>query len=402
MSIFVRDRPQQRDFLFPPEPLPSRTLGNRGGIQDVTSSTAKKHSGVWACLRLRSDLVSTMPLYNTRKITDGGVSWYTQIPSPMILTMPGGENCDIIEWLAASQWDLDEVGNAFGIITARSGYGLPTRIELQDTSTVTVRMRDGRLYDYRIGRKRYEPDEVWHEKQFPQSGHPVGMSPLAHAAMSISEYLSAQQFTLQWFSDGGIPAAVLKNTAREIPPEFAAETKRSFKQAVANRDLFVTGADWDYSMIQADLSNVQFLESRRVSILDSCRYFGVPGDLIDAENMNKGAIKYQNITQKNLELLLLNLQPALVRREAALGRALPSAQFPRFDTDALLRMDPAVLAGVLQARINSHTIAPSEARAMYYNLPPLTASQQDEFAALTPLPPVAGPGVELASVEPPA
>jgi len=399
VSLFVRER---RDFLFPPEPLPSRVSGNRGGVVPVTSDTAKQHSGVWACLRLRSDLVSTMPLYNTRQVAMDSGSIRVTIPSPPILTMPGGENCDITEWLAATQWDLDEVGNTFGIITQVNGYGLPQRIELQDRNSVRVVVKGGHLAGYRINGKWYDPAQVWHEKQFPQSGHPVGLSPLAHSAMAISEYLSAQQFTLQWFTDGGIPAAMLKNTAKTLKPEEAGQVKRTFKQSVANRDIFVTGADWEYSMIQADLSNVQFLESRRVSILDSARYFGVPADLIDAESTNKGAIKYQNITQKNLELLLINLQPALVRRERALGRALPSAQTPYFDADALLRMDPAVLAGVLQARINSHTLAPSEARATYYNLPPLTASQEDEFASLSPLPPVAGPGVELASVEPPA
>lgn len=394
MSLVKR---QSRDFLFPPQPLPSRVSGNRGGIVQVTSETAKRHSAVWACLNLRAGLLSTLPLINTRTIDGLAVT----IPSPRILTLPGGERCDIHEWLYSSDWDLNEIGNTFGIIREVSGYGLPTYIELVDPNSVTVRVRDGKLQKYRIGQKYYDPELVWHEKKYTQSGMHVGLSPIAYAAMSISEYLSAQQFALDWYSDGGIPAARLKNVQRTIEAEEAATVKRQFKQSVANRDIFVHGADWDYEMLNTTTSNLQYLDDKRVSVLEVCRYLGVPSDMIDGESLTKGAIKYTNITQRNLDFLVIHFQPDLVRREAALGRALPNAQAPKFDSDALLRLDPAVLAAMLQARINARMLTVDEARTKYYNLPPLTSDQVDQFATLFPGG-IASEPSELTSTQPPA
>ena len=43
----------------------------------------------------------------------------------------------------------------------------------------------------------YTADKVWHERQFPVPGLPVGLSPLIYAAWSIGEYLSEQQFHQQ-------------------------------------------------------------------------------------------------------------------------------------------------------------------------------------------------------------
>lgn len=370
--------PLDQRTSWPPEQLvPARGGGNRGGIVPVTTDAAKRHSAVWACLRLRADLVSTMPIRVLRDVD--GYQVKTKIPP--VLSMPGGERCNILEWMFSSQWDLDSVGNCFGIITKRDGFGLPARIELQDRSTVTVVVRKGALTGYRIAGKMYDPAEIWHEKQYTQSGMHVGLSPIAYAAMSISEYLSAQQFALAWFTDGGIPAARLKNTAKTINEDEALVVKSIFKNAVANRDLFVHGADWDYQMIQGDNSTAQFLDTKKFGVADVGRFFSVPGDLLDAEATKASKITYANITQRHLAFLIMHLQPPMVRREAALTTLTPAGRYVNIDADALLRMDPLTLAALMQTKINSRVLAPSEARVTD-NRPPFTEAQIEEFAIL--------------------
>lgn len=142
--------------------------------------------------------------------------------------------------------------NAFGLITACDGLGFPARIDLVPLSEVTVKGTGGQITKYRICGTDYEPYEVWHERQYTVSGMALGLSPVAYAAWSIGEYLSIQQFALDWFSNGAMPSAHLKNTAKVINPQQATEVKDRFKAATANRDLFVTGMDWQYDMIQAE------------------------------------------------------------------------------------------------------------------------------------------------------
>lgn len=375
MSLF-RGLFSRRDFagasadqLIPPRPEGS------GSAAVVTKDTALRHSAVWACLRLRSNLISTMPVDLYRMVN--GIQ--VEVPKPAVLVTPGGDEVEMPEWLYSSQFELDRSGNSIGLITARDGLNLPARIELVPSSDVQVRMRKGKK-TYRIGGEIFQPNDVWHEKQYTVPGLPVGLSPVAYAAWSISEFLSIQQFALDWFSNGAVPSAHLKNTQKTIDPKTADETKRRFKAAVQGRDLFVTGADWDYDMIQAEQAGADWIAAKSFGIGDIARFFDCPADLIDA-SVSGSSVTYANMTQRNLQFLVMSLGPAVTRRENALSRLSSRPRFVKLNSNALLRMDPQTQASVLKTQIDSRTLAPSEARA-FYDRPPLTEEQMAEFDRL--------------------
>ncbi|NUS74863.1 MAG: phage portal protein [Streptomyces sp.] len=369
--------------MIPPRP------GTSGGAAAVTNETALRHSAVWACLRLRANLISTMPVDLYRKVD--GIQ--VEVPKPPVLVTPGGDEVEMPEWMYSSQFDLDRAGNTVGLITAKDGLGFPARIELAPIGDCTVRMRKGQK-TYKIGGTVYQPNEVWHEKQYTVAGLPVGLSPVAYAAWSISEYLSIQQFALDWFSGGAIPNAHLKNTAKQLTPEQADGAKQRFKAAVMNRDLFVTGNDWDYEMIQAEHAGADWIAAKQASIGDIARYFDCPSDLIDAA-VSGSSVTYANMTQRNLQFLVMSLGPAVKRREDALSRLTSRPRFVKLNTNALLRMDPQTQAAVLKTQIDGRMIAPSEARALYDRMP-FTEEQLAEFDRLfgkgtTPAPTTATP-----------
>lgn len=368
------------------------------GLVNVTADSAMRVSAVWACLRLRADLISTMPLNVYRQVGDIAV----QVPTPPVLVEPGGQRVCIDEWMYSTQIDLDRVGNTFGLITAVDGYGFPARIDLVQSSSVTVKVRRGELWKIAIDGVNYDPSRIWHEKQFTGSGLHVGLSPVAYAAYTLGQYLSVQEFALSWFGNGGVPAGHLKNTAKTFTPQEAATTKDRFKVAVQNRDVFVSGADWDYDMIQAEDQGSAWLDAQKFGVQDACRFFGVPGDMVDASGSDSH-ITYANITQRNLQFLITNLGPAITRRESALSRMVPSARSVRINSQALLRMDPLALTTMLAAKINSRTLTVTEARELD-NMPPLTAAQIAEFVALfgapkTTIPPVSAPQEKLSDIE---
>lgn len=354
----------------------------------VTAETALRHSAVWACRRLRADLVSTMPIDVYRSID--GVS-ITQKKPPVFVT-PGGDEVDWCEWTYSSQDDLDSSGNTVGVITARGGDGLPSRIELAAFEDVTVKGKGSRIESFKIGGETYSPAQIWHEKQHTRPGMPIGLSPIAFAAMSIGGYLSAQEFARDWFEGGGIPSARLKNTAKTINPVEAQNVKDRFRATVGTGDLFVHGMDWEYDTIQAKASESSFLEQMQFGVVDVCRFLGVPADMIDAESTT-GSITYANVTQRNLQLLIMNLNPALRRREAAFSRRLlPAPRFARFNRGALLEMDLKSRYEAHVIGINGRFLAPSEART-YEDLPPFTPEQLAEFPR-TPAPLAQSPEVK--------
>lgn len=349
------------------------------GTTTVSADNAMRSSAVWACIRLRADLISTLPVDSYRM--SQGVQVEMK-PTPF-LRNPANDRFGVTDWLYSTQVELDRSGNCFGIIRARDGFGNPSVVELTPYSHVTVRGHGPTITAYKISGKEYDPSDVWHERQFTIAGVPLGLSPVAYAAMSIGGYLSAQQFGLDWFANGSVPAGRLKNTSKTITPAEAATAKERFKAAVAGRELFVHGSDWEYDMLSVNANESQFLAAMEYGVLDIARFFGIPGDLIDSPQKSSAKITYANITQRNLQLLVMNLGPTIIRREAALTAALPAPRFVKFNTDAFLRMDPQTRSLMLGQQVEDRLLAPSEARALD-NREPFTEAQYAEFERLFP------------------
>lgn len=354
--------------------IPSRVGWRRG---PSTKKGALAHSASWGCVTLRANLVSTLPIDVYRPVGRDRV----EVPKPPVLKNPGGEDVDIVEWLYSSQTDLDSVGNAFGVIVERDGSNRPRRIDLVARESVNVQSRDGEV-TYWFDGKKQDRENVWHERQYTSSGMAVGLSPIAYAAMSLQQHAAAQEFAAAWFGGGLVPLGHLKYNQGEVPPAAAEAIKLRYKLAIENGDPLVTGKDWEYSPVAAAQAQAAFIEAMRFSDVEICRYHGVPGDLIDA-NVSGASITYANITQRNLQFLILHLGPAITRREKMLNRLVGEPRFVKLNSDALLRMDPETVSKMLGQQIRDRLRTPTEAREKL-DLPPLTPEQIEEFALLVP------------------
>ena len=368
--------------LVPPRSSGGGTLQ---GSQYVTDESARKSSAKWAAIRLRADLVSTMPLQVKRRNPDDSVSL---VSTPNLQLDRIGGPTPLEEWLYSSQADLDETGNAIGVIEERDPFsGRPTWIRLVASKTVNLRSRDGQV-TYHVGNKQYDPIDIWHEKQYTIPGLPVGLSPLTYAAMSLGQNLSALQFGLEYFQTAGLPTVQLKNNEVILKPEQAETVKERYENTMRERGVLVTGKDWDINIQAINANESQFLETLNASNQDIARYFGVPGDVIDV-NPTGSSITYANITQKFLALLVLHMQPALVRRERKFSRdLLPNKVFAKFDTNEVLRLDPTSDASLQANLVNAKILTSDEARA-HYELPPLTVEQTAQIHDLLGKAPVA-------------
>lgn len=367
--------------------IPGRAGGGTrmAGTVVVTDTKALRHSAVWACVRLRASLLATFPCDVFRDVL--GIQ--TETTKPPVLTDPGGTSMDYLDFMFASQADLERCGNAVGLIVERNSArtphhpkGLPARIELQEASACAyVRPRNGRAF-WRIDGKEYDPSEVWHEAQYRLSGVvPVGLSTIQYAAMSIGEGLSMQEFGLNWFSSGGVPKARMRNTAKRLSPVEIATAKQWYQDTIQHGDLLVTGADWEYDFIQSQQMGMEWLDGRNASAQDVCRFFNVPGDMVDV-NPSGQSVTYANITQRNLQFLIHHLGPTVTWREKNLSKLLPRPRYVKLNTDALLRMDPETRAKVMKINIvDSKLLTNAEGRALE-NRKPLTAAEKAEMKEL--------------------
>ena len=206
----ARGQPERRSWgiSYPTDLIPRRSTSS--GHPYITADSAMNSSAVWAALRLRADLMSTLPIDGFRKVTLEGEQIQIEAGLTAFMNAPG-----FMEWRYSSQIELDRSGNSIGIILEKNSQGgFPTAIELQPSSHCSLVYKKGKLDKYRIAGDLYNPDDIWHERQFTVSGLDMGLSPVAHAAYVLGQYVSIQQFATDWFIGGATPRARLATQPR--------------------------------------------------------------------------------------------------------------------------------------------------------------------------------------------
>jgi len=361
--------------------LSSFGISRRGGGRGrVSRKRAQQSSIVWAAVRLRANLISSLPVDVLKDYK--GTSVPAVMAKPPIFKTPyewaAGHPMSFSEWLYATQSDLDRDGNAVGIILERDGNLLPSKVFPVSVADVVVRHKDGVIDEYLIGKTAYKPENVWHERQYVVAGIPWGLSPLAYADYSMRTHVSAEEFALDWFDSGATPSAILRNAKKVLNPGEADVVKSRFLASTSSGEPFVTGNDWEYTAISSTARAAQFLEQIRATDVELARFMDVPADLLDAA-VSGQSITYANITQRNLQFLVMSLGPAIQRRETALSRLVVSDRYVKFNTDAFLRMDPQARNELLLRNKEARVTTTTETRA-WLNLPPLTDDQKAEIA----------------------
>lgn len=391
-AVTARDFQGVEGFGGPISPVrvPGRSGMGKQGSVTMSESKAMTHSTYWACLRIRADLISTFPADVFRDF--GAIA--VEMPKPPIMVDTGGTAWPFHDWMWASQRDLDSVGNVIGLIRERNGAanryypdGLPSLIELQDPRGTAVVKYKGQV-KYRIDGKIYDPSVVYHERQYPMSGSPIGLSPLTMAAATLGEGLSMQQYGLDWFGNGGVPKAWMRNIRKVLQNEEREDAKSWYKDTVLNGDLMVTGKDWEYNMIQAETAGLEWLEGRRFSVTEICRFLSVPPEMVHGA-VSGESVTYANVTQANLQFLIMHLAPAVIRREFWLSRLLPTPRYVKLNTDALLRMDPLTRQQLLRSQLEGWQITNTEARGLD-NRAPLSTADLDEMTEIYGSPKISG------------
>jgi HK97 family phage portal protein len=350
----------------------------------VTSDSALRQSVVWGACRLRADLLSIMPVDVFRKVPGAGIN--APVTAPPVLVEPSeiadGHPMGVGEWLYSGQMSLDRSGNNIGVITKFDALQLPASIDLVSMDEVRIRIKDHRVKEYRINGEKVDSRLIWHERQHTVAGLPVGLSPIAYAALNLAGAEAAQQFALDWFVNGTVPSAILRNAEKTLSPAEARITKQRFKESMAAGDVFVTGKDWTYNPVAAKASESAFIEQMQYSDVALCRFLGVPADLVDVA-VQSSTLSYANITQRNLQLLVMNLGAAIKRREEALSRLTPKPRFVKLNRDAILAMDAKSRAELFKLQIESRTRTPDQARALEDQLP-LSDADYAQFERLWP------------------
>lgn len=317
---------------------------NTGGPPPLGSVTAERAISLiplFACVRILADSVASLPLQLYRKV---GAAREKIDFIPQLLFAPAARD-NLFEWLHKCMTSLAMRGNAYGLITSRDQFGLPIAIEWLNPDEVYVDETDlVRPVFYWRGRKVATANIV-HIPWVVMPGHVKGLSPVAAFAQTIGVGLSATEYGLSWFDNGGTPPSTMKNTQKTISPDESEEIRDRLAASIRARRPLVFGSDWDFTALAVSPEESQFIETMRLNASQIAAIYGVPPTKVGGDS--GGSMTYANVEQEAIDFVQFTLRPWLVRLETKLSGLMTGSEFVRFNTDAMIRVD-------LQTRYAAH------------------------------------------------
>lgn len=317
---------------------------NTGGPPPLGSVTAERAISLiplFACVRILADSVASLPLQLYRKV---GAAREKIDFIPQLLFAPAARD-NLFEWLHKCMTSLAMRGNAYGLITSWDQFGLPIAIEWLNPDEVYVDETDlVRPVFYWRGREVATANIV-HIPWVVMPGHVKGLSPVAAFAQTIGVGLSATEYGLSWFDNGGTPPSTMKNTQKTISPDESEEIRDRLAASIRARRPLVFGSDWDFTALAVSPEESQFIETMRLNASQIAAIYGVPPTKVGGDS--GGSMTYANVEQEAIDFVQFTLRPWLVRLETKLSGLMTGSEFVRFNTDAMIRVD-------LQTRYAAH------------------------------------------------
>ncbi len=346
----------------------------------VTTEQAMRLSAVFACLRLLSEAVASLPMDTFSR--EGGTRRPFR-PQPDYLTFdpPQGSR---IEYLSQVMLSLLTAGDAY-VLTPRDRLGVPVDLIPLDPARVRIDRSSGKarcFVNTNEGEIELDPQlDVMHIKGMTLPGSSVGVSPIRYAAETVGLGLAAQRFGQSLFENGALPGAVL-----EAPGDMKQEAADRFRDSWNDRHrgignahrvgVLTNGAKLKQVSINPD--EAQFLETRKFQVPDVARVFGVPPHLIaDASGSTSWG---SGLAEQNLAFGQFSLRPWVDRIEEAHTRLLSthgmSTVFVKLNMDALLRASLKDRYDSYAVGIQSQFLTRNEVRSLE-DLPPVAGG--DDF-----------------------
>lgn len=350
------------------------------GLVGTSAQSGLRLAPLFAAVRLIADQFAAAPMHAYRTRPDGSRERVSPQPS---LTASPGVAVSPYAWKHQMVASMLTRGNAVGLVTGTQA-GWPSAIAWLNPDRCSVDESRGGA-DYYYDGRLMDPRTVVHVPAFVLPGSVWGLSPLQLFKLNLETGQVAQKAARDWFASGAaVPGGHLRNTSRTVDPDQADRYKSRFKAAVANRDVLVTGNDWEFSPIGIPADQAAFVEMMKLTATQIASVYGIPPEMIGGETGS--SLTYATVEQNMLNFATLTMRPWFVRAEEALSALLPRPQYVRFNIDAMVRAD-------LLTRMQAHEIGLrtgletlDEGRALE-DRPPLTESQKSEWLATVKGPP---------------
>ena len=325
--------------------------------QTVTPETAMKQSTVFACVKILSETMASLPLFLYRRKADGSKVPATNKPLYALLHQqpnPAWSSFEFKEYITAS---VLLRGDAFCWREFNNAGQLMALWPLDTTAMtweVGINSKGARrivkyIYDIPdVGDKiEFDPSEIWHLKDMIGADGVSGMSRIAQCRDTIGLSLSADEYGGKFFANDATPAGILS-----VPGVLSEDARKQMVKSwneihKGSGKAFKTGlmeGGAKFEALTMKNEDAQFIQTRSFQVADVCRIFRVPTIMVGGAGDADKSNTYASAEQMALSFVQNTIRPWAVRIETNISANLLDAKerkslFAEFKLEALLRGD---------------------------------------------------------------
>lgn len=349
-------------------------FGTSSSGKVVTADKAIQLSAVWACVRLLSESISTLPLKIYVRQPDGSRKAATDHPAYSILCRRPNSEMTPSRFMLMVVASICLRGNAF-IEKKFIANRLVSLVPLLPQNIVVKRLTTGALeYKYtENGNERVIPvKNIMHIRGFGLDGV-CGMMPMKTGRDVIGSAMAVEESAAKIFEQGLQSSGFL--SADNALTDEQRERLRSYMAAFTGSKnagkIMVLEGGLKYQGVTMNPEDAQMLESRSFSIEEICRWFRVPPYMVG--HTTKQSSWASSLEGMNLLFLTHTLRPLLVNIEQEIGRCLLDSDdevFAEFSVEGLLRADSAGRAAYYTSALQNGWMSRNDVRRLE-NMPPI-------------------------------
>lgn len=305
----------------------------------VDQLTALTIDTVYACVRIYTDTVSTLPVAPYYRSNGERKPWG---PRPIWLDDPGVDGLSWTDYVQQGMVSLLLDGNWFTRIY-RNTRGEVVALKVLNPLKVEVR-RDGSgdVEYWWDTTTRIPARDILHITELRLPGDLRGVSRIAQLKQTLGLSRALDEFSSRFFSGGSVSSGIITTPAM-VNADQAKEIKRAFEEGHKglgkSHRVGVLGGGSQWVKTGVDPDEAQMLESKRFSVESIAKVFSVPLHMLQVAT--PGAMSYASVEQNAIQWVTQSLRPYVHKVEMAHTKLLPQGVFIRMNMDALLRGDTA-------------------------------------------------------------
>jgi HK97 family phage portal protein len=329
---------------------------SKAGV-NVTEDTAIKVVAVFACVRLLSEQIASLPLHLYKKSKSGKEKAYDHPLYTVLNDIPNPEQTAFEFW-QMMMVNMLLTPDGFAEIV-RDGAGNITELWPIPSNRVVVD-RNPRTFElmYRVTFEDGTYDTLYPENMLHVKGMRIarmqGYKPIELARELVGLSIAAEEFAGAYFANGAHPSGIIEY-ADKLKGEALTEYKKEMRGAWAGlgnkHRLMLLEAGSKFTKIVTPPNEAQMLETRKHEVIEAARFFNVPPHKI----MDMERATFNNIEELNTSFAQDTLVPWCIRIRQSVFKDLLTPwerkkHFAEHNLGALMR-------GNMESRYTSYAVA---------------------------------------------